>query len=115
MLNTDRFGSVVSRVVKDPAVTKALASYVTDETMKVLNLQGAIRSILPDRYASAASILTSALRSFVQTQVSDVLAVKTVRSLMVSLSRKAHRALLHLLQGNGLRGAPSRCRRTRSP
>jgi len=102
VLNSREFGSVVNQSMRKPDVSSALAKYVTDETVTVLKIPDLLKQSLPDNLTSAAPILTGALRTIVQEQVTKVVETDAIRTIVVALARTAHKQAMNLLQSNGI-------------
>jgi hypothetical protein len=101
-LDESNFKESADLILKDPAVITSIGSYVTDETMKVLDVQGALGDLLPSQLSSVAPVLSSALRGVVQEQVENVIKTEPVRKTMVSLVSMSHDQFLNLLEKDDL-------------
>ena len=97
-LDESNFKESADLILKDPAVINSIGSYVTDETMKVLDVQGTLGDLLPSQLSSVAPVLSSALRGVVQEQVENVIKTEPVRKTMVSLVSMSHDQFLNLLE-----------------
>lgn len=101
-LDESNFKESADLILKDPAVINSIGTYVTDETLKVLDVQGALGDLLPSQLAGVAPVLSGALRGVVQQQVEKVIETEPVRRTMVSLAAMSHEQFLNLLEKDDL-------------
>lgn len=101
-LDDSNFRESADLILKEPAVVASIGSYVTDETLKVLEVQDALGGLLPSQLEDVAPILAGALRGVVQQQVEKVIETDPVRNTMVSLAATSHEQFLNLLEKDDL-------------
>ncbi len=101
-LDESNFRESADLILKEPAVVTSIGSYVTDETLKVLDVQDALGGLLPSQLAGVAPVLEGALRSVVQQQVEKVISTEPVQKTMVSLVAMSHDQFLNLLEKDDL-------------
>ena len=101
-LDESNFRESADVILKEPAVVTSIGSYVTDETLKVLDVQDALGGLLPSQLAGVAPVLEGALRGVVQKEVEKVIETDTVRNTMVSLVAMSHEQFLTLLKDDDL-------------
>ena len=101
-LDESNFKDSADLILKEPAVINSIGTYVTDETLKVLDVQGALDDLLPKQLSGVAPVLSGALREVVQQQVEKVIATEPVRRTMVSLISASHEQFLNLLEEDNL-------------
>jgi hypothetical protein len=101
-LDESNFRESAGLILKEPAVVTSIGSYVTDETLKVLDVQDALGGLLPSQLAGVAPVLEGALRSVVQQQVEKVISTEPVQKTMVSLIAMSHDQFLNLLEKDDL-------------
>src|SRR5262245_25988531 len=99
-LNTDRWVSTVTPVVRDEAVQEAFGRYLTDQLMTAIDAKEFFESVLPERGQVLAAPLTNALRGFVQDNVTEFLGTDTFEKLWVELNTRAHTRLVDVLEGD---------------
>jgi hypothetical protein len=102
VLDTNRFGGIVSDVVAEPEVTDAVAVRVADEVTTLLQDGGQIQQLLPDQLQRIEPVIIGALSGFVEEQTAKLLATDEVQNLLVGAAETAHRAALRILEGDGL-------------
>jgi hypothetical protein len=102
ILDTDRFGSIVSDVVAEPEVTDAVATRVASEVATLLEDGGQIEQLLPSQLERIEPVIIGALSGFVEEQTARLLATEEVQNLLVGAAETAHRAALRILDGDGL-------------
>lgn len=101
-LDESNFKESADRILREPVVIGSIGSYVTDETLKVLDVQGALGNLLPSQLAGVAPVLSGALRGVVQQQVEKVIETEPVRRTLVSLVSVSHEQFLNLLEKDDL-------------
>jgi len=101
-LDESNFRESADVILKEPEVVTSIGSYVTDETLKVLDVQDALGGLLPSQLAGVAPVLEGALRGVVQQEVEKVIETDTVRNTMVSLVAMSHEQFLTLLKDDEL-------------
>jgi hypothetical protein len=102
VLSRDRVVTAVDSALADPAVIDALSLRVTDELVKLVDVQALVQDVLPPALDKLGPIIEAQLRPLVQEQVAKVMASDTGRELIDAAVRKAHDAAMRLLQGEGL-------------
>jgi len=109
--NEAQFTAVVTPVANDPQVLDPLATYLTLEALKAIDLQGRIDStlstiggVLPgsigDRLGSLAAPLQSAAQDFVQGKVQEFLHSPGFRESFNSIVVAAHGKIVALIKGD---------------
>ena len=101
-LDESNFRDSADVILKEPAVVTSIGAYVTDETLKVLDVQDALGGLLPSQLSGVAPVLEGALRGVVQQQVEKVVETDSVRKTMVSLVAMSHEQFLTLLKDDEL-------------
>lgn len=99
LLNTDRWVATVGPLAADEAITEAVADYVVDQVVAVLDVEQLAVEALPDRADFLAAPLTSAVQGFVTDQVAELLQTEQFRTLWVEANRFAHTQAVRLLRG----------------
>jgi hypothetical protein len=99
-LNTDRWVETVGPVAEDPAVQQALANWTTTEIMSLIDPEAYFESVLPERGQALAAPLTSALRGFVDDEVSTFFASDTFERLWLQVNQRAHQRVVAVLEGD---------------
>jgi ABC-type multidrug transport system fused ATPase/permease subunit len=109
--NEAQFTAVVTPVANDPQVLDPLATYLTVQALKAIDLQGridstlsAIGGVLPgsigDRLGSLAAPLQSAAQQFVESKVQEFLHSPGFRETFNSVVVAAHGKLVALIKGD---------------
>jgi hypothetical protein len=99
-LDTDRWVRTVGPLAEDPAVQEALGSWVTDEIMRLIDVDAYVERVLPDEGGALAGPLAVALRGFVGERVDTYLASDTFDRLWRDANRQVHRLVVAVLEGD---------------
>jgi hypothetical protein len=99
LLNTDRWVATVGPLAEDEEVTDAVAQYLVEEVVSILDVQQLATDALPDQAAFLAAPLTNAVQGFVTDQVADLLRTEQFHTLWVEANRFAHEQAVRLLRG----------------
>jgi hypothetical protein len=78
-----------------------LATYVTDEVFKVVDLESQLSGVLPSGFSQYGDLIEQGAYNLVETKLQDALQNPTVQDTLISLIRNAHTQLLDVLQGDG--------------
>jgi hypothetical protein len=73
LLNTDRWVATVGPLAENEDVTDAVAAYLVDQIVQVLDVQQLAEEALPDRADFLAAPLTDAVQGFVTTKAQELL------------------------------------------
>ncbi len=98
-LNTNVFVDRVGSLARQPAVQDALATYLTDEVVSLLDVEGYLKANLPPPADLLAVPLTSAIESFVEDQVRKVLATDAFAEVWERAVTTAHEAFVTVTSG----------------
>jgi len=98
-LNTDVFVNRVGSLARQPAVQDALATYLTDEVVSLLDVEGYLKANLPPPADLLAVPLTSAIEGFVEDQVRKVLATDAFAEVWERAVTAAHEAFVTVTSG----------------
>lgn len=99
VLDTDKWVETVGPLAQDEAVTDALAAYLVEELITVINVQQLATDALPDEADFLAAPLTSAVEGFVTDQVEKLLETEEFATFWVEANRVAHEQAVRLLRG----------------
>src|SRR5262249_49378335 len=99
-LNTDRYVQIVGPLASNPDVQQAIARELTDEVFQALPLQQSIADALPPKASFLSVPLTSALKTFVASQVLKVVQSKAFQTFWAQANRFVHTQVLAVLNGN---------------
>lgn len=99
LLDTDRWVATVGPLADDEEVTDAVAVYLVDEVVSILDVEQLATDALPDRAAFLAAPLTNAVQGFVTDQVAELLQTEQFHTLWVEANRFAHSQAVRLLRG----------------
>ncbi len=97
-LNTDRWVAIVGPLPANQQVDAAVATYVTGEVFKVLDVQGRVTAALPPEATFVAAPLTGAVRGYVLDTVEDLLRTPQFQSLWVRANQAAHERVVAILE-----------------
>lgn len=92
--NNDVFTSRVGELGSDPAVQAALATFLTDQVIEALDVEGFLAEQLPPPADLLAAPLTGAVSTFVEGQVEKVLGTDAFANAWRTAVDKAHEAFV---------------------
>ena len=92
--NNDVFTSRVGELGSDPAVQAALATFLTDQVIEALDVEGFLAEQLPPPADLLAAPLTGAVSTFVEDQVEKVLGTDAFANAWRTAVEKAHEAFV---------------------
>jgi hypothetical protein len=98
-LDTDRWVSTVAPLPSDPDVATAVSIYVTDEMIRVLDVEDRIADALPPEAAFIAAPVTGAVRDYIQGTVEDVVQSDRFAALWENVNRTSHEQILAIVEG----------------
>lgn len=99
VFDTDKWVATVGPLAEDEAVTDALAAFLVEELMTVIDAQQLAEDALPDQADFLAAPLTSAVEGFVTDQVEKLLESEQFQTFWVEANRVAHEQAIRLLEG----------------
>ena len=98
-LNTDRFTSLVSNAVTEPAVTDPIATRITDQVVDALDVQGRLEARLPDAIKPLAGSLEAAVAERIDARLKIALRDPRLQDALVQTVSFTHAQLVRLLRG----------------
>lgn len=101
VLSADRVVAAVDRAAEDPAVIDALSTKITDEIVGLIDIDSVVQSVLPDGLDRLGPIIEAAVTRVIHDKVSDVVGSPRGRALLEAAVRKAHDAVIRVLEGDG--------------
>lgn len=99
-MRTDRWVDTVGPLGQDARVQAALAQFVGDELVSVINLQGFFENVLPERGEVLAAPLTNAVRQFIVDKAEEFFESETFENLWVEANRVVHKKVVAVLRGD---------------
>ncbi len=101
LFDVDSVASAAKQALSEEGATDSLATYVTDEVFKVVDLESQLSGVLPAGFAQYGDLIEQGAYNLVETQLKDALQNPTVQDTLIALIRNAHTQLLDVLQGDG--------------
>ena len=98
-LNTDRFTSLVSNAVTDPAVTDPIASRISVQVVDALEVQGRLEDRLPDALKPLAGALTASITERIDERLKVALRDPRLQNALLGTVSFTHAQLVRLLRG----------------
>jgi hypothetical protein len=98
-LNTDRFVELAGPLADDPAIQQALADKVTDRVMSLLDIDGVVNDLFPERGAVLVGPLSNAIEGYVHDFVLRLFESDEFTRLWTETIRFAHTEMLAVLDG----------------
>jgi len=96
--NTERFTSLVSNVIDEPAVIDPLAAQVSAQVVTGLDMQTRIASRLPDAMKPLAVPITASLQEAITSRLERALSNPKIQQALVSTISVAHEKVMNLLR-----------------
>jgi len=96
--NTDRFTSLVSNVIDEPAVIDPLSAKVSAQVVQGLDLQTRVATRLPDSMKPLAVPITQAVQDAITTRLETALNNPRIQQALVRTISVAHQKVMNLLR-----------------
>ncbi len=101
LFDVESVASAARQALSEEGATDSLATYVTDEVFKVVDLESQLSGVLPSGLAQYGDLIEQGAYNLVENQLKDALQNPTVQDTLIALIRNAHTQLLDVLQGDG--------------
>jgi hypothetical protein len=98
-IDTNHWVATVGPLARDPKVQAALAAYAVDELRQIVDAKHLLEEALPAKAEVLIGPVTSAVSSFVETEVQRFLATDEFYKLWVDINRMAHDRVIKVLEG----------------
>ena len=99
-LNTDRWVSLSSQVIEDPAVIASLSDRVSQQVVDALDVQARLETALPEQSRLLAGPITGAVQDRLRQGLAQLLASPGFQSAWAQLNRFAHTQLVAVLRND---------------
>ena len=96
--NTDRFTSLVTNVVDDPAIIDPLSAAISTQVVDALDVEARVAARLPDAAKPLAGALTVAVRDAIDRRLQVALANPRIQQALIKTVSFSHAALMKLLR-----------------
>jgi hypothetical protein len=96
--NTDRFTSLVSNVIDEPAVIDPLSVKVSAQVVQGLDVQTRVATRLPDAMKPLAAPITQAVQDAITTRLETALKDPRIQQVLVRTISVAHQKVMNLLR-----------------
>jgi hypothetical protein len=96
--NTDRFTSLVSNVIDEPAVLDPLSAKVSAQVVQGLDVQSRVATRLPDAMKPLAVPITQAVQDAITTRLETALNNPRIQAALVRTISVAHQKVMNLLR-----------------
>jgi hypothetical protein len=100
-LNTDNWTKTSTKLLEQPDIRNQVAARLTDQLFESVDVDQALRDVLPARADVLAAPAANALRTQVEKQARNALARPDVQQLWADANRGAHEQLMSVLDGGG--------------
>jgi hypothetical protein len=104
LLNTNAWTKSSAQVLADPEVRQALSNRLVDLLYQRVDVTGELKSALPPAAQKAAPAVAAALQTAAIRAVDALLSTPRAQQLWENANRRAHRALVRVLEGKSVRG-----------
>jgi hypothetical protein len=100
-LETDQWTDTSSKLLQDPAVQTVVAGYLVDQLYANVDVAGELRAALPPRAQPLAAPAAGALRRGAEEVAERALERPRVQAAWEQANRRAHAALVQVIEGGG--------------
>ena len=100
VLNTDRFTSLVTNVISEPAVIDPISARVSEQVVVALGVEQRIADRLPDAAKPLARALAVQIQDAIDKRLQQVLANPKIQAALLATIRFAHEHMVNLLRGD---------------
>ncbi len=107
VLSTPKWVAASDKILADPKVQAALATYIVDEIYSSVDVKGALADELPDSLKGLAAPLAAGLQAPASTAVQKILSTDRVKKVWHTVNEKAHQALVNVLEDKTRIGSTS--------
>jgi hypothetical protein len=101
LLNTNNWTASSSRLLEQRPIREQTAAFLTDQLYQHVDVEGEIRSALPERAQALAGPAAGFVRDRVELRAQEMLDSPKVQELWEDANREAHVLLLKVLDGGG--------------
>ena len=101
LFDVDSVASAAREALSEQGATDSLATYVTDEVFKIVDLESQLSGVLPSDLLQYGDLIEQGAYNLVESQLQGALQNPTVQDTLIALIRNAHAQLLDVLQGDG--------------
>lgn len=98
--NTDRFTSLVTNVLDEPALIAPISEAISTQAVNALDVQTRIANRLPDAAKPLAPALTTAIREGIDKRLQVALARPEIQAALVRMVSFTHARVMNLLRDN---------------
>lgn len=98
VLSTPKWVSASDRILADPKVQDALATYIVDEIYSNVDVQKELSDKLPEGWKGIAGPIAAGIRTPATSAVDRILASDRVAKIWHNVNEKAHTALVNVLE-----------------
>ena len=99
-LNTDRFTTLVTDVVADPAVIDPISARISQQVVDAVGVQARIEARLPDPVKGLAAPLTVAIRDGIDRRLQIALANPRIQAALLKSVSFTHAQVVRMLRGD---------------
>lgn len=99
LMDTDAWVETVGPVLQDPAVQQALAGFITNQLMEVIDAEQLLSGALPRRAEFLATPLATSIREFIYDITLKLIQSEQFQKVWIAVNEYGHRALVDFLRG----------------
>lgn len=101
LFDADSVADAAKQALSEQGATDSLATYVTDEVFRAVDVEQRLDGKLPPAVAQYATYVQQGAYNLVEGQLQKVFRSEAVQDTLVTIVRRAHSRLLDVLQGDG--------------
>jgi len=103
VFNSGKVGDAVANALAQPEVEDALAQWATDQIVTALDVETAVKNLVPDQLARLEPALSAGITQAVDRLMTRVMSDPRVQQVITDVAERAHARLVSLLEGGGLK------------
>ena len=101
LFDSETVATAADSALQQPEVVDSLATYLTDQIMLAVDVDGYVVGVLPPALDRLSPALVGGIRTVVQNRLTVMLSRDEVRKVVTELIERAHGRLMKLLRGDG--------------
>ena len=98
----DHVAELVGDALAEPEVQTGLATYLSEQAVTAVDLEGALANVLPAPLTGLAPAIAGGARAIVERELERALSNPDVQQVITTVVERAHARAMRVLQGDGL-------------
>lgn len=102
VFDSDKVADAVANALARPEVSDALAQWATDQVVTALDVENAVKNLVPPQLSRVEPALSAGITQAVDRLMTRLMSNKDVQETITEVAKRAHARLVRLLEGDGL-------------